>query len=154
MSPGSLLLPFSELVLSSLSRLFVRRGQGLGVHTLVAGECLPLFPALPASVCHFSLLGGADMLQTCSVLSIPLKTGKQNILKEGSLIFPSFLSLLAPIHKDAPFKPTGNVLGWHQEGCHMQRWLSSGMCPQTHSFMEVAIKHLPVVDCDPKGSWS
>ena len=70
MSPGSLLLPFSELVLSSLSRLFVRGGQDLGVHTLVAGECLPLFPAPPASLCHFSFLGGVDMLQICSTLKL------------------------------------------------------------------------------------
>ena len=154
MSPGSLLLPFSELVLSSLSRLFVRGGQDLGVHTLVAGECLPLFPAPPASLCHFSFLGGVDMLQICSMQSTPLKTGKQNILKEGSLIFSSFLSLLAPIHNDAASQPTGNVLGWCHEGCHMQRWLSSGMCRQPHSLMEVAAKHFPMVGCDPKGSWS
>lgn len=48
MSPGSLLLPFSELVLSSLSRLFVRGGQDLGVHTGCWGVSASL--SSPASI--------------------------------------------------------------------------------------------------------
>lgn len=106
MSPGWLLPPFSELVLSSLSRLFMAgRRHGPGVHTWVTGGCLPLFPAPAASFCPAALLGpwprgcAADLGNAVHPFVKWEAGDMQKILKKGTLTFSSFLSLLLLIYK-------------------------------------------------------
>lgn len=51
----------------------------------------------------------------------PLENWETEYSQRGVIDLSLLLSLLAPIHSDEVSKPTGNVLGWRREGCHMQR---------------------------------
>lgn len=136
MSPGWLLLPFSELVLSSLSQLFVAE-EGTArelAHWLPRDVCLSFQPRLCPSAPTSLLL---PWLCSNRVVG-PLESGKQHILKEGSLVFPFFFSFLPLIYKYQASKPMGNTLDWHR--CNMQRWPSPRMRPQ----VDAGVKHFPM----------
>lgn len=99
MSLGWLLLPFSELVLSSLSRLFVLGvGHGLGLYTVVtrgvaASLSSPACVLLPQP--HFTYPGCVDRHAADLGSAVdPLVSWKQSMFKEGS-----FFPLLPAIHK-------------------------------------------------------
>lgn len=100
MSPGWLLLPFSELVLSSLPQLFMA-GKGKAqefTHPLLGDVCLSSQPHLRPSACDLvpQLHFFPDCKSHAADLGIavdPLES-LQNTLKEGAMVFPSFFSLL------------------------------------------------------------
>lgn len=133
MSPGWLLLPFSELVLSSLSQLFVA-GEGTArelTHWLLRDVCLSFQPRLcppaPTSLLRPWL---------CSNHAVgPLESGKQHILKEGSLVFPSFF-LFSLLSTNINHLSLRVPYGHH---CNVQRWPSPRICPQ----VEAGVKHFP-----------
>lgn len=97
MSPGCLLLPFSELVLSSLSQLFTA-AEGTAqefAHWFLGMSAL--VPAPPASFCPVhSLPACVVVLQTWAMLWTPVKQ-EVEYTQGGVVIFPSWSSLLPPI---------------------------------------------------------
>lgn len=126
MSPGWLLPPFSELVLSSLSQLFKAGGGGTAqefTHGLPGNVCLSFQPhQCPSAQQHFSI-PGCRPGQCCPP---PCKLGSRIYLRRGHWSFPPFSPCSLQSTNTKPLCLGEYTWRAPWDG-NMQRWLTSRM---------------------------
>lgn len=148
MSPGRLLPPFSELVLSSLSQLFTAGGGGRGddtaqefTHRLLGDVCFS-FQSLrcPSAQQHFSI-PGCRPGQCCPP---PCKLGSRIYLRRGHWSFPPF-SLCSLQSTNTSIYAMGNTPGrQHAKMIDFQDG------PPSYRLLQAGVKRFPRVDWEPE----